>query len=189
MHCVRNAMNMLIGERGSFWGIYESIYPDGKLQDGRQIDFSYMDVAQLAFIAHDHCFACVLCGSAIKDADHGFCFKKHDVPVAVPAFEITCKSPPGSTGWCSNDIDSYKKALKRLDDAKSMAITDIQGILEERQVPWKDDEEKASLICKVIVTDKKKGKKTAHIVTRLVPMNLERKLRLKSVNVRLLWQY
>ena len=96
--------------------------------------------------------------------------------------EILCKGPPGSNGWCSDDFEEYKQASKRLNDLSQMTVQDLQKILTDRRVLLlkdnyndndnddddddddDDKDDKDSLICKVIVTDKRKGRMKSHAV-------------------------
>ena len=90
---------------------------------------------------------------------------KRNVDTPLPPFEFYCQAPPGSTGWCANKVESHKEALTRLNEVKDMSSSEIKRVLHQRQVPMNDSEDKASLVRKMIVTDQKKGKRTANIVT------------------------
>ena len=46
-----------------------------------------------------------------------------------------------------------------------MRREDLKQILTERNVPLNDSDDKEKLICKVIVTDKRKGKMIARVVS------------------------
>lgn len=144
------------------------------------LPFSEMYRKDGVFYTHKKCGSCTLCGSTIDQARHGFEYQKTNESEDSLEFEITCKGPPGSTGWCSNEIGAYKKASKRLEELNKMNLENIQKILKERQVSWRSDEIKDSLVCKVIVTDKKKGDKKRNIVTRTDASGNETHVKVKS---------
>ena len=61
-----------------------------------------------------------------------------------------------------------------------MDLENIRNILKERKVSWRRDESKESLVCKVIVMDKKKGDVTCSIVTSTDVSGNEKHSRIKS---------
>ena len=131
------------------------------------------------FCTHKKCGSCTLCECSLERAHYGFVYNKNKSE-NLPVFEITCKGPPGSIGWCSDEIGPYKKASKRLEELNMMDLENIRNILKERKVSWRRDESKESLVCKVIVMDKKKGDVTCNIVTHTDASGNETHARVKS---------
>lgn len=154
---------------------FDAVYPNGRLPDGRQIK----DTTNNAFYAHGKCLDCMLCGCTMEKAEHGMQFGMNNTADTFP-LEITCNGPPGSTGWCSNELGPYKEASKRLTELQNMKLEEIQNILQERQVPYKSNESKDSMICKIIVTDKKKGDKVSNVVTHTDASGKEHHYEVKS---------
>jgi hypothetical protein len=68
--------------------------------------------------------------------------------------------------WCEYSYEAHVAALKRKRKVETLSFVGVQDILLERKIPFDpENDSKESLVRKVIVTDKKRGKKTGHMVT------------------------
>lgn len=88
----------------------------------------------------------------------------NDASYAIRRFDgelkFLCELAPNSTYGCKNDWEAHHAAQKRLQDIELLSIAALQGVLRSRGVAHEQDEEKDSLVRKVVVTDQKKARKS-----------------------------
>lgn len=143
-------------------GLFDTKYPNGKLPSGIQIGSPTDEPGEYAFFAHRKCFVCHLC----------------DKPMYIPELNtdgfmvnldseatFLCEGPPGSTSFCNQRYPEVVKARERLSEIESLPVEELRQLLTERGVHFSDEEDTKSLVTKVVVTDSKRGRKVATIVT------------------------
>lgn len=130
------------------------LYPNGKLPNGRPYQLpSYPGVAWI----HDACRRCALCRAEFSlHSDRTYAIRRFNDGL----YRLLCAANPGCNDGCENEWEDSQLAKKRLKEIQSMSGPEIQALLVERKVDCRDDEDKESLIRKVVVTEQKKGRKS-----------------------------
>ena len=145
-------------------GLFDMKYPNGKLPSGIQIGFPTDEPDyDYIFFAHRTCFVCHLCESPMYIPElhpHGFLFLNEPEEA-----KFLCQGPPGSTSFCNERYHEVVKARERLNEIKSLPVEELKQLLIQREVQFTDEEDTKSLVNKVVVTDTKKGRRVATIVT------------------------
>lgn len=143
----------------------KAAYPEGKLPNGTQL-CSFIGT-DMVFFAHKKCYTCDLCGSPMYiDELHRDGFLAILQKQQKPSVLFLCQGPPGSSGHCNDRHADVKRDRLRYLEIESLSSQEMCEILKDRGIPIDDaGDDRESLVKKVVVTDRKREKKVANVVT------------------------